>query len=74
MIDPKFIKEVAEKLEAPAKEVAACLRSGEALRCRFLVPFLIRQIEPPDELSKACEPAGGRSAVAASISSPIVRM
>jgi hypothetical protein len=56
VIDPKFIKELAEKLEANARDVAACLRSGEALRCRFLVPFLIAWNETPDELSKPCKP------------------
>jgi hypothetical protein len=45
-----------EKLEAPIKAVAECLRSGEALRCRFLVPFKIRENETPDELSAPCEP------------------
>jgi hypothetical protein len=56
VIDPKFIKEVAAILDAPQREVAACLRAGEALRCRFLVPFLIRQNDTPDELSWPCEP------------------
>jgi hypothetical protein len=56
IIDAKFIKEKARILEAEEIEIAACLRSGEALRCRFLVPFLVRQNETPDELSWPCEP------------------
>lgn len=56
VIDTKFIRELATILEAPEKKVAACLRAGEALRCRFLVPFLIRQNDTPDELSWPCEP------------------
>ncbi len=55
-IAPGIIKDVARWIDAPEKEVAACLRSGEALRCRFLVPFLIRQNETPDELSLPSEP------------------
>jgi hypothetical protein len=47
---------VAKELDASPKDVAAYLRAGEALRCRFLVPFLIMWNETPDELSWPCEP------------------
>ena len=36
--------------------MAACYRSGEALRCRFLVPSLPAKNETPEELSIAAEP------------------
>jgi hypothetical protein len=55
-LDMNFVKKVAEQLEAPVKDVAECLRSGEALRCRFLVPFQIKANDTPDELSAPCKP------------------
>jgi hypothetical protein len=51
-----YIQKVAEQLDAPVKNVAECLRSGEALRCRFLVPFSIKKNDTPDELSAPCKP------------------
>jgi hypothetical protein len=43
-------------LGASFKEVAECYRSGEAFRCRFLVPSLPAKNETPDELSIMAEP------------------
>jgi hypothetical protein len=55
-LDPRVVKDDAEHLDASIKDVAECLRSGEALRCRFLVPFRIKENDTPNELSEACEP------------------
>jgi hypothetical protein len=56
VIDKRAIERTAKILGAPFKEVAACYRSGEALRCRFLVPSLPAKNETPEELSIAAEP------------------
>jgi hypothetical protein len=53
----KIIEKTARVLEAPFKDVAACYRSGEAMRCRFLVPSLPAKNPTPDALSIAAEPA-----------------
>jgi hypothetical protein len=55
-LDMRIVKDDAEQLDASIKDVAECLRSGEALRCRFLVPFRIKENDTPDELSAACKP------------------
>jgi hypothetical protein len=56
VISKAMVKRTAEILEAPFKDVAGCYRSGEALRCRFLVPSIPRGSQTPDELSIAAEP------------------
>lgn len=55
-LDPKVVRKFATMLDANEKEVALCLRSGEALRCRFLVPWLPAENPTPDVLSAPCEP------------------
>jgi hypothetical protein len=55
-LDMNFVKKVSEQLEAPVKDIAECLRVGEAFRCRFLVPFRIKENETPNELSAPCKP------------------
>jgi hypothetical protein len=55
-IDRALIRKRAELLGVPEKEIAACSRSGEALRCRFLVPSYPAENFTPDELSLPCEP------------------
>lgn len=54
--DIERIKRIAEILDQPLKDVAACYRNGEAMRCRFLVPSLPAKNETPDELSLASWP------------------
>jgi hypothetical protein len=55
-LDLKNIRTLAGEVDASERDVAACLRSGEALRCRFLVPSLPAPNETPDELSAPWEP------------------
>lgn len=54
--DTKVLKKLASLLDANERDVIACYRSGEALRCRFLVPWLPARNPTPDKLSQPCNP------------------
>jgi hypothetical protein len=56
VMDKAAIKKTAEVLGVSFKDVAACYRSGEALRCRFLVPSMPAGNETPGELSMDVKP------------------
>jgi hypothetical protein len=56
VISRKTVERTAEVLGASFNDVAACYRSGEALRCRFLVPSVPRGSETPDELGMMAKP------------------
>jgi hypothetical protein len=51
VIKREMIEQTADVLGVPFKEVAECYRSGEALRCRFLVPSMPTKNGTPDDLS-----------------------